>query len=62
MLRKDNSEFFFRDKRSEVGNPKQYNDEVIFPDKVRLNLEYMDNWSLWGDVIIIFRTVFRRSW
>ena len=47
---------------AEVENPKRYNDEVIFPDKVRLNLEYMDNWSLWGDVIIIFRTVFRRSW
>ena len=45
-----------------VKNPKIYNDEVIYPDKVRINLEYMDNWSLWGDVKIIFKTVFRRNY
>jgi len=47
---------------AEVEKPKKYNDEVIFPDKVRLNLEYMENWSLWGDVKIILRTVFRRNY
>ena len=47
---------------AEVENPIKYNDEVIFPDKVRINLEYMDNWSLWKDIIIIFRTIFRKSY
>ena len=46
----------------EVENPKKYNDEVIFPDKVQINLEYMDNWSLWMDIKIIFKTIFRKNY
>lgn len=38
-------------------NPQRYNDEVLFPDKVRINLQYMDNWSFWGDIRIIICTV-----
>ena len=45
-----------------VDNPKKYNDEVIFPDKVKINLEYMDNWSLWMDIKIIFKTIFRNNY
>lgn len=41
-------------------NPQKYNDEVIFPDKVRINLEYLRNHSLAGDILIIFETVFKR--
>ncbi|MBC8488832.1 MAG: sugar transferase [Bacteroidetes bacterium] len=47
---------------AEVGNPKKYNDEVIFPDKVKINLEYMDNWSLWKDIKMIFKTIFRSNY
>ena len=47
---------------AEVNNPKKYNDEVIFPDKVKINLEYMDNWSLWKDIKIIFNTIFRTNY
>lgn len=47
---------------AEVGNPKKYNDEVIFPDKVKINLEYMDNWSIWKDIKIIFKTIFRTNY
>ena len=47
---------------SEVENPKKYNDEVIFPDKVKINLEYMDNLSLWMDIKIIFKTIFRKNY
>ena len=32
------------------------------PDKVKINLEYMDKWSLWMDIIIIFRTIFRKNY
>lgn len=40
-----------------VEDPIRYNDEVIFPDKVRINREYMEKWSFWGDIRIIFKTV-----
>ncbi|UFH35761.1 sugar transferase [Flavobacterium acetivorans] len=40
-------------------NPEKYNDEVIFPDKVRMNLEYYYNRSFWGDLEIIWKTVLR---
>lgn len=40
-------------------NPLEYNDKVLFPDKVRLNLEYYHHRSFWGDLKLIWRTVFR---
>ena len=47
---------------AEVDNPKKYNDEVVFPDKIQINLEYVDNWSFWMDIKIIFKTVFRKNY
>ena len=43
-------------------DPQKYNDEVIFPDKVIVNLEYYENQSLWLDIKIIFATIFRTSY
>ena len=43
-------------------DPKKYNDDVIFPDKVRINLEYYNNHSVWLDIKIIFATIFRTSY
>ena len=40
-------------------NPLKFNDEVIYPDKVRLNLDYYYNNNLWVDIKIIFATIFR---
>jgi len=40
-------------------NPKLYNDQVIYPDKVRINLDYYNNQSIWLDIKIIFATIFR---
>jgi len=37
-------------------DPQQYNDEVIFPDKVRINKTYMEKWTLWLDMKIILFT------
>lgn len=42
-------------------NPLDYNDHVIFPDKVRLNLHYYHNRSFLTDLKIIVRTVFNRK-
>lgn len=38
-------------------DPEQYNRLVIWPDKVRLNLHYLRDWSLLGDLRWILRTV-----
>jgi lipopolysaccharide/colanic/teichoic acid biosynthesis glycosyltransferase len=38
-------------------DPVKYNDEVIFPDKVRLNLEYLENHSFRGDLGWIWKTL-----
>ena len=38
-------------------DPERYNNEVIWPDKVRLNREYVENWSFWMDLVYIWRTV-----
>lgn len=40
-----------------VDNPAQYNDEVIFPDKVKLNLYYLKNYSFIKDIQMIVCTV-----
>jgi lipopolysaccharide/colanic/teichoic acid biosynthesis glycosyltransferase len=42
---------------TQVADPKKYNDEVIFPDKVKLNLAYYYSRSFWGDIKIIFKTI-----
>lgn len=38
-------------------NPIEYNDLIIWPDKVRINLEYYKNRSFFGDIKIIFMTL-----
>lgn len=43
-----------------VPNPIKYNDEVIFPDKVKINLDYYYNNSFIGDLKIIWQTVYRK--
>ncbi len=42
---------------AKVENPKEYNDKVIWPDKVRINKEYIKNWSLKKDISYIFKTL-----
>ena len=38
-------------------DPKWYNDKIIWPDKVRINKEYIKNWSLKTDIEYIIKTV-----
>ena len=42
-----------------IENPIDYNDNIIYPDKAKINLEYYYNNSIFGDIIIIIKTVFR---
>ncbi|MBR5782425.1 MAG: sugar transferase [Bacteroidales bacterium] len=44
---------------SGVDDPQKYNDEIIFPDKVKINLDYYYNRTLLGDIRIIIKTIFR---
>lgn len=37
-------------------NPLKYNDEVLFPDKVKMNLEYYHNLSFKKDMYILLKT------
>jgi lipopolysaccharide/colanic/teichoic acid biosynthesis glycosyltransferase len=38
-------------------NPKEYNDTVIWPKKVDLNMQYVETWSFWKDIGYILITV-----
>lgn len=40
-------------------DPDAYNRDVIWPDKVRINLKYIRDWSLRRDLQYILETVFR---
>lgn len=38
-------------------DPKRYNDEEIWPDKVRINLQYLKEWSFSNDILYLWRTI-----
>ncbi|MCI7051828.1 sugar transferase [bacterium] len=42
-------------------NPQQYNDEVIWPDKVKINRYYLHHYSFVSDLKMILFTVLRRK-
>ena len=41
-------------------DPLYYNNNIIYPDKVKINLEYYYNNNIIIDIIIIVKTIFRR--
>ncbi|MXV38958.1 sugar transferase [Flavobacteriaceae bacterium Ap0902] len=43
---------------SESNHPKKLNDEVLWPDKVCINKEYVKNWSFFKDIQILYKTFF----
>ncbi len=47
---------------AKVDNPEKYNMDVIFPEKVRINLEYYYNQNFLLDIKIIFATIFRSNY
>ena len=40
--------------------PQEYNDNIIYPDKIKINLYYLDHYSFFTDLKIILCTVFGR--
>lgn len=42
---------------AKVDDPVKYNDEVIYPDKVKINLYYLDHYSFVKDIQMIICTV-----
>jgi len=45
---------------SQQENPEQYNQQVIWPDKVKINMQYVKNWSLLSDIRYIYQTIVSR--
>ncbi len=43
---------------AQAADPKHYNDGIIFPEKVRLNLAYHRSQSLEVDLVCIIKTIF----
>ena len=44
-----------------VDNPQEYNDTVIYPDKVRINRYYLHNYSFVSDIKMILCTVLGKT-
>lgn len=42
---------------SEQVDPRKYNDDVIWPDKVKINKEYIKNYSFTKDLYYIWKTI-----
>lgn len=47
---------------SKQNDPEQYNSDVIYPDKVRINLDYYYKQNIILDLKIIFATIFRTNY
>ena len=43
---------------SKQPDPEKFNDTVIYPEKVRLNIAYIGNWGFWTDIKYILKTIF----
>ena len=39
-----------------AADPERFYIETVMPDKLRINLQYVQNHSLWGDIKLIFKT------
>ncbi|WP_235820625.1 sugar transferase [Flavobacterium oreochromis] len=42
---------------SKQDNPEEYNDEIIFPDKLKMNLDYYYKRKFSVDLLVIIRTI-----
>jgi lipopolysaccharide/colanic/teichoic acid biosynthesis glycosyltransferase len=42
-------------------DPIKFNDEVLYPEKVRIDNNYVRNWSFWLDIKIIIFTLLKKT-
>lgn len=42
----------------EQKDPLRYNDEILWPQKVQINKEYVENWSFLSDINYLIKTIF----
>ncbi|MCS3531777.1 sugar transferase [Chryseobacterium sp. JUb7] len=54
-IKYSNEDFLLKSQK----DPLTYNDEVIFPDKVKMNLNYLENMSFKEDIRILWKTFFK---
>lgn len=47
---------------AQQADPIKYNNEVIFPDKVKINLNYLENWSFITDIKLIIYTILSKDY
>jgi len=43
---------------SQQKNPEEYYKNILWPDKVKMNNDYVKNWSFLGDIKLILLTIF----
>jgi lipopolysaccharide/colanic/teichoic acid biosynthesis glycosyltransferase len=53
--------FYEEEILASVKDPKEYNDLIIFPDKVKINMKYLEKHSLIVDLKIIIYTILRKQ-
>ncbi|MRI62937.1 sugar transferase [Ornithobacterium rhinotracheale] len=42
---------------NQVPDPIKYNDEVLWPDKVKINKKYVENWNFKNDMLYLLKTI-----
>ncbi|MCK0201007.1 sugar transferase [Ornithobacterium rhinotracheale] len=42
---------------NQVSDPIKYNDEVLWPDKVKINKKYVKNWNFKNDILYLLKTI-----
>ena len=47
---------------SKIKNPQNYNDKVIFPDKVKIQSRLHEKLGFYSDLLIIYKTIFRNNY
>jgi len=39
--------------------PERFNKEFLYPEKTKLNIDYVNNYSIWGDIKIMLLTILK---
>ncbi|MGQ1943951.1 sugar transferase [Ornithobacterium rhinotracheale] len=42
---------------NQVSDPIKYNDEVLWPNKVKINKKYVENWNFKNDILYLLKTI-----